>query len=127
MEIKGGKLRLKEILSIDTYYKNFRSIKKLNINFVDQILTLDGRKKLFKMNKRIKELNGLKAYIYIDGSVINSGTENIADNWITTAKAETLAFLLALLAEIMIFQCWPELSHSFDEKIPLTMRKPSDL
>ncbi|PKC71690.1 hypothetical protein RhiirA1_453220 [Rhizophagus irregularis] len=275
MEIKGGKLRLKEILSIDTYYKNFRSIKKLNINFVDQILTLDGRsmltfKELFykkfikqklgfrnkdknnwlllgseiiempQINKKIKKdifdritkkfVTNLKgeelmsiltnpnannsfynkndpedfnivlkkcgenqknssitlsvnessiitdvaqrhfelkimydkffkenanqyeaddkrdeekllnfpisneiisefikienAYIYIDGSVINSGTENIAglaDNWITTAKAETLAFLLALL--IILPKLYKVKAHADDKYHNILDRK----
>ncbi|CAB4437234.1 unnamed protein product [Rhizophagus irregularis] len=71
------------------------------------------------MNKRIKEQTGLKAYIYIDGSVINNGTENIAglaginiydenynfidktyvslDNWITAAN---------LLALLVIHDCF---------------------
>ncbi|GBC39515.2 hypothetical protein GLOIN_2v1480544 [Rhizophagus irregularis DAOM 181602=DAOM 197198] len=44
MEVKGGNLTIKEVLKKDTYFNNFKLIKKLNIIFLDQILTLDGRR-----------------------------------------------------------------------------------
>ncbi|PKY35065.1 hypothetical protein RhiirB3_455403 [Rhizophagus irregularis] len=73
--------------------------------------------KILSINLKIKCLE--KVYIYIDGSVINSGTENIEglaginiydnehnfineiyfsiENWISPIKAETAAFLIALI------------------------------
>ncbi|CAB5387797.1 unnamed protein product [Rhizophagus irregularis] len=73
--------------------------------------------KILSINLKIKSLE--KVYIYIDGSVINSGTENIEglaginiydnehnfidemyfsiENWISPIKAETAAFLIALI------------------------------
>ncbi|CAB4390898.1 unnamed protein product [Rhizophagus irregularis] len=73
--------------------------------------------KILSINLKIKSLE--KVYIYIDGSVINSGTENIEglaginiydnehnfidemyfsiENWISPIKVETAAFLIALI------------------------------
>ncbi|CAB4441046.1 unnamed protein product [Rhizophagus irregularis] len=73
--------------------------------------------KLMNINLKIKSLE--KVYVYIDGSVINSGTENIEglaginvydknhnfideiyfsiENWISSVKAETFAFLIMLI------------------------------
>ncbi|CAB5374662.1 unnamed protein product [Rhizophagus irregularis] len=39
MEIIGGNILIKDILPEEIYFKNLRSIKKLNIMFADQILT----------------------------------------------------------------------------------------
>lgn len=54
-KIVGGDILIKEVLREKVYWKNFLSLKKLNLIFLDQILTLDGRniitiKELF--NKR---------------------------------------------------------------------------
>ncbi|CAB4393617.1 unnamed protein product [Rhizophagus irregularis] len=58
MEIIGGNILIKDILPEEIYFKNLRSIKKLNIMFADQILTLDGKNLLtFKeiLGKRFKK------------------------------------------------------------------------
>ncbi|CAB5384533.1 unnamed protein product [Rhizophagus irregularis] len=68
MEVKGGNLTIKEVLKKDTYFNNFKSIKKLNIIFLDQILTLDGRsmltfKELFYkkyVRKKLRSRNSIK-------------------------------------------------------------------
>lgn len=68
MEVKGGNLTIKEVLKKDTYFNNFKLIKKLNIIFLDQILTLDGRsmltfKELFYkkyVRKKLRSRNSIK-------------------------------------------------------------------
>lgn len=53
MKIKGGNLLLKEVLTKATYFENLLSLKKMNIIFLDQILTLDGKSMLTLKNYSI--------------------------------------------------------------------------
>ncbi|PKY60956.1 hypothetical protein RhiirA4_485319 [Rhizophagus irregularis] len=101
------------------------SEEKLSKNLIKEFVLKEmgynnlGVEKLLTINNKLKNLNGKNVHIYIDGSVINSGSENIlgmaglnfynenhnlidemyvtVENWITPIKAETLAFLIALI------------------------------
>ncbi|CAB4412536.1 unnamed protein product [Rhizophagus irregularis] len=46
MKIMGGNILLKDVITKSLYYRNFLSLKKLNIIFFDQMLTLDGKNML---------------------------------------------------------------------------------
>lgn len=78
-----------------------------------------GIEKLLSINTKLRNSNGKQVNIYIDGSVINSGSKNIAgiaglnfydenhnlldemyisiESWVSPIKAETFAFLIALI------------------------------
>ncbi|CAB5387796.1 unnamed protein product [Rhizophagus irregularis] len=46
MKVPGGNVRIKDIIGERLFFKNILSLKKLNVVFLDQILTLDGKNML---------------------------------------------------------------------------------
>ncbi|GBC34051.2 hypothetical protein GLOIN_2v1846731 [Rhizophagus irregularis DAOM 181602=DAOM 197198] len=76
MEIIGGNILIKDILPEEIYFKNLRSIKKLNIMFADQILTLDGKNLL-----TLKEILGkrFKKFFSPNRSLIEKSWKIIED------------------------------------------------
>ncbi|CAB4381825.1 unnamed protein product [Rhizophagus irregularis] len=76
MEIIGGNILIKDILPKNIYFKNLRSIKKLNIMFADQILTLDGKNLL-----TLKEILGkrFKKFFSPNRSLIEKSWKIIED------------------------------------------------
>ncbi|CAB4380912.1 unnamed protein product [Rhizophagus irregularis] len=76
MEIIGGNILIKDILPEEIYFNNLRSIKKLNIMFVDQILTLDGKNLL-----TLKEILGkrFKKFFSPNRSLIEKSWKIIED------------------------------------------------
>ncbi|CAB5387801.1 unnamed protein product [Rhizophagus irregularis] len=100
--------------------------------------------KILSINLKIKCLE--KVYIYIDGSVINSGTENIEglaginiydnehnfineiyfsiENWISPIKAETAAFLIALIIAFNVENVkFLPIAKMFIENIIISLKK----
>ncbi|GBC29416.2 RNA-directed DNA polymerase from mobile element jockey-like [Rhizophagus irregularis DAOM 181602=DAOM 197198] len=76
MEIIGGNILIKDILPEEIYFKNLRSIKKLNIMFANQILTLDG-----KILLTLKEILGkrFKKFFSPNRSLIEKSWKIIED------------------------------------------------
>ncbi|GET54035.1 hypothetical protein GLOIN_2v1846731 [Rhizophagus irregularis DAOM 181602=DAOM 197198] len=76
MEIIGGNILIKDILPEEIYFDNLRSIKKPNIMFADQILTLDGKNLL-----TLKEILGkrFKKFFSPNRSLIEKSWKIIED------------------------------------------------
>ncbi|CAB5314578.1 unnamed protein product [Rhizophagus irregularis] len=76
MEIIGGNILIKDILPEEIYFDNLRSIKKINIMFANQILTLDGKNLL-----TLKEILGkrFKKFFSPNRSLIEKSWKIIED------------------------------------------------